>query len=91
MPLCIGLSTKMHDKKNETIFAILRHSFAVVWPVKGSKPLLKYLLLSLLLIFFWRGNCLLSRQKHSLQLNRKKLQNMTKKLAVKIDLLMKTA
>ena len=27
----------MHDKKNATIFSILRQSFAVMWPIKWFK------------------------------------------------------
>ena len=55
MPPCIGLSTKMHDKKNATIFAILRQSFAVMWPLEWFKTNFEIFIIIVITDIFFGG------------------------------------
>ena len=51
VPTCIGLLyTKVHDKKNVTIFGLLRQSFAVIRPLKLFKATFKTFIINIIII-----------------------------------------
>ena len=46
----------MHDNNNATIFAILRQSFAVMWPIQWLKATFeKFIIIIIIINFFFGG------------------------------------
>ena len=60
MPPALGV----HNKKNATIFALLRQSFAVIWPLKWFEATFETFVL------FFLDGVLTYLSKYSLQINR---------------------